>query len=492
MLDQVKVNQNGILNLLKTPERGGADFITKNAGVDFLSMVMEKTGTADIKPAEDNRNSRVSEQRKNGERPEAFTNTAKDSTPDSTRINSRDREVNSSDEQRSKAEEKTDGTVKNEKTGDTHENDTKKIDESNVKDIKTKKTNKNPEDETGISNQLQSGIIINNLMEIIRAASIGNKKGEEENYSKLFSNLKLNKDKENQNHLLSSRKTAEDKNQKSLPELLNAAVKDFKETIGREIFKSLENRKGAGKPQQINDKELKEIASNIIETVKKNRAKETVRHDAKSVTAEDIRNDRKPPVQSEQQSVKRTDIHDDSSSDKNSGKDRNQGKENFSFNSSKMDFSGKNGTSRIEQTMKMPDFRENLQEVIDRAKVTVRDSRNGTFTMKLNPQELGNVNVNLIMENGVINGKFLVDNEDAKGMLLSNLNDLKYQLEQSGISVGEFSVNVSDQREKYLRQQEEDYLRTLSSMNTNGEVTAAAEQYDSGSAAHTGHINLVI
>ena len=43
----------------------------------------------------------------------------------------------------------------------------------------------------------------------------------------------------------------------------------------------------------------------------------------------------------------------------------------------------------------------NFSNAIDKAKISVRDSRNGTFTVRLNPRELGSVNVNLIMENGV-------------------------------------------------------------------------------------------
>jgi len=97
------------------------------------------------------------------------------------------------------------------------------------------------------------------------------------------------------------------------------------------------------------------------------------------------------------------------------------------------------------------------------------------------------------MENGVITGKFLVDNEDVKSMLLSSLNDLKLQLEEAGIAVGEFSVNVNDQREKYLKQKDDDFLKSLSVMNSDRDViAAAADQYNSNTAAHAGHINLVI
>jgi len=494
MFDQVKVNQNSILNLLKVPERESYDNITKSAGTDFFSMIMEKTGFEDIKIRDDNKFSRISEPRNDNEKSESAKTVQNEIQTDNSRVNSRrDREGNNPAEDKSKTEKLNESTIKNEKINDSLNNDIKKVNESTAKEAKVKKSSvKNSDDETDLLNQLHGGINIKNLMEIIKASFSGNKKAEEENFRKLFSNLKLKQDKDKGQPVSSSGKNETDRNQKNSTDLMNRFTKDIKEIISMEILKSLDNRKKGGKAQIINDKDLKDIASNIIDNIKKNKAKDTVRHEVKNVSADETKIDKKPLVSAEQQVVKKSDIQDNTSSDKNGTKDKNQGKDNFSYNGAKIDFSAKSGLEKIEHSMKMPDFKENFQEIIDKAKVTVRDSRNGTFTMKLNPQELGNINVNLIMENGVINGKFLVDNEDAKSLLLNNLDDLKNQLEQAGIAVGEFSVNVNDQRDKYLKQKGDDFLKTLSSANSNGKIIAAAEQYDSGAAANTGHINLVI
>jgi len=134
-------------------------------------------------------------------------------------------------------------------------------------------------------------------------------------------------------------------------------------------------------------------------------------------------------------------------------------------------------------------FREQLQDVIDNAKVTVRNSRNGTFDIKLNPKELGNVNVHLGLDQGTINGRFLVETNEAKQLLLENLSFVKEQLENAGISVGEFQVNVRDNKEN-----------TGESEKNNGNLVYLPQEAEeisgsyavNSSAMHNGALNIVI
>ncbi|HNX24502.1 MAG TPA: flagellar hook-length control protein FliK [Spirochaetota bacterium] len=490
MFDPVKVNQNSIINLLKNPERETSDLQSKNPGNDFFSMVMEKRGYDDINNRVDNKPYQVAEPQKNVEKNEPVKTEQLNTVSKNPVAAGRNERESNLEGNKNNSREKTDGdTVKQELKTE----DTKKNSNTPVREDKSKKNGKkDSEDEIGIINKLHDESNIKNLMEIIKAAFSGNKKAEEESLQKLFSNLKPKQEKNNTTLTSSFKKNDADKNQKGIPELLNLITKELKDTVSKELFKNIDSRKPVSKSQMLNDKELKELASNIIDSIKKNKAKEIVKHEAKVVLNDDVKNDKKPVILMDQQPLKKTETADDSSFEKNGSKEKNSGKDNFSYNGGKIEFSAKSGLEKMEHIQKMSDFKENLQEIIDKAKVTVRDSRNGTFTVRLNPQELGNVNVNLIMENGVITGKFLVDNEDVKSMLLSSLNDLKYQLEEAGIAVGEFSVNVNDQREKYLKQKDDESFKSLSLLNSDKEVIAAAEQYNSAAAAHNGHINMVI
>ena len=91
-------------------------------------------------------------------------------------------------------------------------------------------------------------------------------------------------------------------------------------------------------------------------------------------------------------------------------------------------------------------FQENLDRIMDSARVVVRDGRNASLSMRLNPAELGSVTVNLGLEKGVLNARFLVDNADVRDAVVANLEGIRQELEQSGVSVGEFQVNVRDGR----------------------------------------------
>lgn len=490
MFDQVKVNQNSVLNLVKIPEKNNFDILSEKPENNFFAMVMEKKGFEENK----NRADQFADTRDNRVKNEQSGIDRKNDTSERELVKSRDdREVSTT------GNEKNDTSVpaKKEAKADVENKPESKepVDKSEnpVKDVKVKKNSDDDEDEAGVIDQLDSEENIKNLLEIIEAALKGNKQGEEESLQKLFKNLKLKADKESTTSASSSEKKDPHKSVKNNAENLNHFMKDLKELIGKEVTKGLENRKSGKQSLTLNNKELKELALNIIERIKKNKSKETVKHEVKIAMAEEFKNDKKLSVISaEEQLSKKLLPSDDTSSDKNGGKDKHSGRDNFSYNTGKMDFSSKSGIDRLEQNRTMMDFKENLQEIIDKAKVSVRDSRNGTFTVKLNPKELGNVNVNLIMENGVITGKFMVDNEDVKSMLLNSLNELKMQMEKAGIAVGDFSVNVNDQREQHLHQKDDEEKRSFSFFNSDKEVIAAAEQYNSNSSVNTGHINMVI
>lgn len=499
MFDNLKVNQNSILNLLKVPERENSDIMSLKSGKDFFAMVMEKTGYEEKQKRSENKTDQFNDLKDNALKSDySRTDRKSDAAQNDVKQTGTVKEKDNREAVSVKDNVHTDEPVKNEakeEIKDIPENEESvKTSVDSPKEITNAKKNDEESDEEAVLiDQLNDKENIKTLLDIIKAAFGGDKKGEEEYFQKLTDNLKFKKDKEKNPLTSFSKKNDIDKDTKTNPERSDSFMKDLKELINREISKGSDNKRVSTKPQPLSEKELKELASNIIEGMKKNKAKEVVRHEAKIASGEEIKNDKKlSPILFEDQSSKKIVLSDDTSSDKNGAKDKNTGKENFSYNGGKFELSSKSGLDRVLHNGKMPDFKENLQEIIDKAKVTVRDGRNGTFTVRLNPQELGNVNVNLVMENGVITGKFLVDNEDVKSLLLSNLNDLKLQMEEAGIAVGEFSVNVDDQREKYLKQKDDEELRALLYPKSDKEVIAAAEQYNSNSAAHTGHINMVI
>ncbi|MBN2040556.1 MAG: flagellar hook-length control protein FliK [Spirochaetes bacterium] len=90
-------------------------------------------------------------------------------------------------------------------------------------------------------------------------------------------------------------------------------------------------------------------------------------------------------------------------------------------------------------------FSGQLDKIVQNAKIYIKDSKNGSFTLRLHPESLGRVNVNLNLEHGVIIGKFLVETSDAKDALMENMAAVREKLQDNGIAVGDFQVNVRDQ-----------------------------------------------
>ncbi|MCL1865172.1 MAG: flagellar hook-length control protein FliK [Spirochaetes bacterium] len=483
MFDHLKIDQSSVGNLPANHERDLSKNISAKTGSDFFSMLIEQTRY-------DNKKSQVESDYRERE-PER--NFAKDNFNQPVKISNDEIRTEDANNENIQLSKDRDG-LQHKHIDETNEKTHKEIEKgksSSLKELNDKSGNKLSEGDNSIVLQLQSENNIKRLMEIIKAVLNGDKKNEDDSYKKLFSNLKFNNDKPNRGLTEPHIKTGAENNHKALDEIISKITKEFKESISKELSKILEDRRSIGKQHHLTDRELKDIALNIIEGIKKNKGKDVVRHDSKHVTTDDIKNDKNNINTTEQQFFKKVELSDSMLLEKNSTGDKNSYKENFNYNSSKLDFSNKTGLDKIEKNMKMPDFKENLQEIIDKAKITVRDNRNGSFIVRLSPQELGNVNVNLIMKNGVITGKFLVDNEDVKNILLNNIQELKFQLNEAGIEVGEFSVGVDSRHERNLSSNRDEML-IFPAVDSDKEIITASEIYNSITETHIGHINMII
>lgn len=163
------------------------------------------------------------------------------------------------------------------------------------------------------------------------------------------------------------------------------------------------------------------------------------------------------------------------------------GQNNFNLNYMK-NFSSRNIGGNNTGTVNNSRFSQQMQSIIENAKVVVKDGRNGSFAVKLYPKELGMVNINLGLEHGVVNGKFFVENAEARELLMENLNFIREQLEKAGINIGEFEVNVNHQGEMFTGDHQEETFFTLP--ETEREV---AKEYNMNSLLlHDGEFNMII
>ena len=64
--------------------------------------------------------------------------------------------------------------------------------------------------------------------------------------------------------------------------------------------------------------------------------------------------------------------------------------------------------------------------------------------IKLKPDHLGKVTVEIAVENGAVTAKFLAESDKVKEILESNLQDLKDHLAKQGMVVQDLSVSVGN------------------------------------------------
>ena len=135
-------------------------------------------------------------------------------------------------------------------------------------------------------------------------------------------------------------------------------------------------------------------------------------------------------------------------------------------------------------------FDEQLQSLMQGARVAVRDGRNASMELRLHPESLGRLNVKLALEEGTLIGRFLVESAEARDAILERITAIRQELAGSGISVGEFQVNVRDERGRFVR---EETGGSVSHMLHKEQAAAASGVYEIGSAiAHDGAIDVII
>lgn len=98
-----------------------------------------------------------------------------------------------------------------------------------------------------------------------------------------------------------------------------------------------------------------------------------------------------------------------------------------------------NGVEETEQT----DFREIVRQIVDQVKVDISPEHT-SLEMKLNPDNLGRVSINIVSKNGVMTAEIHTENQTAREAIESQLQILKDNIEQKGIRVEEIEVRISD------------------------------------------------
>ena len=109
-----------------------------------------------------------------------------------------------------------------------------------------------------------------------------------------------------------------------------------------------------------------------------------------------------------------------------------------------------NGT----QTSASSALRANIfSQVMDAVKTNIKLDDNGShMLMKLNPEQLGSVELKISIHKGVVLAEINVENEMVKATVESNLDDLKHSLSQKGYQLNQINVSIDSGKKEQEQQ----------------------------------------
>ncbi|MGQ9844109.1 MAG: flagellar hook-length control protein FliK [Spirochaetota bacterium] len=107
----------------------------------------------------------------------------------------------------------------------------------------------------------------------------------------------------------------------------------------------------------------------------------------------------------------------------------------------------KHHTTNTTTIVSKPLEQNQLMQILNRAKV-MQEGQKTSLSLKLYPESLGKLSVTMGLEHGIVSGRFLVESQEAKEQLLLQLESIRWELENNGVQVGEFEVNVKEHRQR--------------------------------------------
>jgi len=106
----------------------------------------------------------------------------------------------------------------------------------------------------------------------------------------------------------------------------------------------------------------------------------------------------------------------------------------------------------MNKTIDMQEQIDVIKQVSEKVKVNLFEDKS-EMIIKLKPDHLGKVTVEIAVENGNITAKFLAESEKVKEILESNMQDLKDHLANQGMAVQNLSVSVGNENRGPLFEQ---------------------------------------
>jgi len=107
----------------------------------------------------------------------------------------------------------------------------------------------------------------------------------------------------------------------------------------------------------------------------------------------------------------------------------------------------------VKETAKQPEVSKTIKtyEIIKEIKSFIETGNKSTMTLKIMPDNLGEVKISVDIVKNMLQARIDVDSENVKQFVQTNLDNLKQSLNQSGVNLSTLQVNISSSDQKNQR-----------------------------------------
>ncbi len=92
-------------------------------------------------------------------------------------------------------------------------------------------------------------------------------------------------------------------------------------------------------------------------------------------------------------------------------------------------------------------FQETFEQIVDQARLNLKNRQEGTMEIKLRPEYLGGLRMRVALEEGQLRAHFQVENHLARDILENNMGNLRDSLSREGFTFDDVDVNVQSDSE---------------------------------------------
>jgi flagellar hook-length control protein FliK len=103
------------------------------------------------------------------------------------------------------------------------------------------------------------------------------------------------------------------------------------------------------------------------------------------------------------------------------------------------------------------EMKANLDRLVQKAKIQIINQGKSSAEIRMNPQDLGRMILKISVNKDKVEGKILVDSEAVKSVLQADLNNLREELRNQGLSLESLSIDVDLDSDRNFAERKEGF-----------------------------------